>query len=659
MKKFKIAITLISPLIMFIVVFISLFSSAKNVFAQESRSYYYDSIDITVNVNSDSTVDIIENQTYNFTEEYHKGWRSISFSKIDSISDIRVIDGETNTSLVYSDTILEKTDPSSWGKYTFYEKDGAENIEWYYNLQDTKHNWFILYKVHGAIGFYKDHDEFYWNLFTNYDVPVKETTATVIIPQNVSNLLDYKYDLYVNDNRPDLQLKKYILPEEKDRIHYSISEVSPKISATILASWPKGFVSHASYWKDYFNLHWGTVIGFSLMFLSLIVALLYWYFKEKYPMKNMTIVPQYEPPEHLPPAMAEIVITENTTKRSWPATIVDLAVRGYIKIEEEDKTTFERFFNKRSISFIAAIIVFGIVYSPGNSLGSKAFFLLFMPVSSVLIFFLYKDYMFSKDYFITKTNKPVEDLKFYEKSFFETLFFGSTVFSTREFRKAKYFERKNMSDGMKETKKLLYEELNKVQNIYKIPIKSFSGMNFEIIIRTILIIIFVIFIFISVGHSPEQTQMLAFALGIVFVFGVLFFSVFNPLLNEKGIIAKEDWLGFKMYLETAERYRMQNLTPDLFEKYLPYAMIFEVEKKWAKAFNNTLLQTPNWYVGRAGMASALVASHGVSPGFSASSFTSSFSASFASSFSSSGAGGGRAGGGGAGGGGGGGGGGAS
>jgi uncharacterized membrane protein len=104
---------------------------------------------------------------------------------------------------------------------------------------------------------------------------------------------------------------------------------------------------------------------------------------------------------------------------------------------------------------------------------------------------------------------------------------------------------------------------------------------------------------------------------------------------------------------------MQNLTPDMFEKYLPYAMIFGIEKKWARAFDAMNLSQPQWYGGVAGSHSSFFSSGGPS-GFSASAFSSSLSSSFSSAFSSSGAGGGASGGGGgAGGGGGGGGGGAS
>ncbi|HCQ92230.1 MAG TPA: hypothetical protein DIU16_02580 [Candidatus Vogelbacteria bacterium] len=127
-------------------------------------------------------------------------------------------------------------------------------------------------------------------------------------------------------------------------------------------------------------------------------------------------------------------------------------------------------------------------------------------------------------------------------------------------------------------------------------------------------------------------------------------------LSQEGRELREEWLGFKLYMETAERYRLQNLTPDLFEKFLPYTMIFGIEKKWAKAFEGMQIAPPLWYHGAA--LAGTMNGGGVGSGFSVSAFSSSFSSSFASAFSSS-AGSGASGGGGAGGGGGGGGGGAS
>ena len=37
--------------------------------------------------------------------------------------------------------------------------------------------------------------------------------------------------------------------------------------------------------------------------------------------------------------------------------------------------------------------------------------------------------------------------------------------------------------------------------------------------------------------------------------------------------------------------------PEMFDKYLPFAMAFGVEKKWARAFEGIYTQAPTWYVG--------------------------------------------------------------
>ena len=56
-------------------------------------------------------------------------------------------------------------------------------------------------------------------------------------------------------------------------------------------------------------------------------------------------------------------------------------------------------------------------------------------------------------------------------------------------------------------------------------------------------------------------------------------------------------LGFKNFLEHVEKDHMERLerTPDLFEKYLPYAMALRVEKNWTQAFGGVTVPPPQWY----------------------------------------------------------------
>ncbi len=161
---------------------------------------------------------------------------------------------------------------------------------------------------------------------------------------------------------------------------------------------------------------------------------------------------------------------------------------------------------------------------------------------------------------------------------------------------------------------------------------------------------------------------LYFVLGVaVLLVIVLVNALFYHLLKAPTVMGRrvmDQIEGFKLFLSVAERERLEMLnppdkTPELFEKYLPYALALDVENQWSEQFAETLAAaagagegrgyTPGWY--RGGSWS------GRGPGGLASQLGGSLSGAISSSSvapgSSSGSGGGFSGGGGGGGGGGG------
>jgi uncharacterized membrane protein len=58
-------------------------------------------------------------------------------------------------------------------------------------------------------------------------------------------------------------------------------------------------------------------------------------------------------------------------------------------------------------------------------------------------------------------------------------------------------------------------------------------------------------------------------------------------------------LGFEEFLRRVEGDRLERVvkTPEMFERFLPFAMAFGVERKWAKAFQDIYREPPTWYVG--------------------------------------------------------------
>lgn len=102
--------------------------------------------------------------------------------------------------------------------------------------------------------------------------------------------------------------------------------------------------------------------------------------------------------------------------------------------------------------------------------------------------------------------------------------------------------------------------------------------------------------------SIEIYASLAITVGIVLLFGILM-----PKRTPQG--AELNWRikGFKLYMETAEKYRSQfNEKENIFEKFLPYAIMFGIAKLWAQKmeliYGKEYFATyhPIWYVGSIG-----------------------------------------------------------
>jgi hypothetical protein len=390
-------------------------------FSQDGRSYFYESISQKFTVNKDTTVDVEETQVYNFQGEYHKGWRSILLKDVSNITDITILDGETFYPLQYTPVSLEKTNPESWGKYTYRRNNGNLEIEWYYDARDTTKTWILKYKLTGALSFLKEKDELYWNLFTDYDVPVRYVSARVILPSPVSSISQLSASIYTSQ----AENPQYLIADNQT-FDFSVLGVSPKGIVTIAAGWPRGIVDRNQFWITFFKSHYVLLGSVLIILLTIIFLATYWYFTERYRKGRGTIIPQYEPPvmtsgARIPPAMAEVLVREGVYPKSWSATVVDLAVRGYLKISEDDEKKINI---KKTISIVIPIIiliVLGIIgFSAFMNSGLPALFILF-PI--VIIFSALIKNGSSKDYSIEliKEYNPEQAVTITQRNFFRKI----------------------------------------------------------------------------------------------------------------------------------------------------------------------------------------------------------------------------------------------
>ena len=87
---------------------------------------------------------------------------------------------------------------------------------------------------------------------------------------------------------------------------------------------------------------------------------------------------------------------------------------------------------------------------------------------------------------------------------------------------------------------------------------------------------------------------------------------YMPRKSEAGYEMSWHLKGLKDFIKTAEQQRIQFFEKeDLFNKLLPYAMVFDLTKYWVTAFDGILKTAPDWYEDN-GPFSVLVFSHAMS-----------------------------------------------
>ena len=79
---------------------------------------------------------------------------------------------------------------------------------------------------------------------------------------------------------------------------------------------------------------------------------------------------------------------------------------------------------------------------------------------------------------------------------------------------------------------------------------------------------------------------------------VCFAAKYMPRKTRKGVTVNHHLLGFREFIERAEKDRIKSLAeedPAIFDRVLPYALVFGLEEKWAEAFSGMFTEPPKWY----------------------------------------------------------------
>src|ERR1700723_3493023 len=179
--------------------------------------------------------------------------------------------------------------------------------------------------------FFEDHDEFYWNVTGNdWPVPIDRASAQISFPESAAGSL-----------RAQAFTGVYGSAERGATSEVRGSEVSFETNnplpmrggMTIDVFIPKGILKEPSGFTRFIWFLGSNPIVF-LPFWTFAVMFVLWWYKGRDPDPGVSVAPMYEPPSGISPAECGTLVEDKIHPRDITSTLVDLAVRGYIKIEE-------------------------------------------------------------------------------------------------------------------------------------------------------------------------------------------------------------------------------------------------------------------------------------------------------------------------------------
>lgn len=438
----------------------------------------------------------------------------------------------------------------------------------------------------------------------------------------------------------------------------------PRENLTIDLSFPKGFVHEPSGWEKIGIVladNIAVAVGLAGLVLVMAYYLVVWLTVGRDPAKGV-IIPLLQPPDGLSPAAVRFVRRMGFDNKCASAAIVSLAVKGYLKIIEDDDGEFKL---RRSEEFDTDSLTPDELALGKKLLGSRKTLKLaqskhaiFRRAIKALKQKLRKKHQ--KPNFTRNTAYVVAGAAL---SALTIVAAGLSGFLTQSgANPAALFIMVWLAGWSVGVYALLLRAIGSWRDVVRSPkAGKVAGGLVGALAASLFALPFVVFEFVAVGMlAVAGTVWLVLIVLALVVANVRFFHYMKqPTAGGQRCMDAID--GFRMYLATAERDALgtahpPHKTPELFEKYLPYALAMDVENEWAEQFSDVLAEAgqaagcqSTWFVSAsltAGAASAVASSLG-------SSFAGALSSASTSPRSSGSGGGGSSGGGGGGGGGGG------
>lgn len=481
-------------------------------------------------------------------------------------------------------------------------------------LSSGNYTYTISYTTNRQIGFFEEYDELYWNVIgDSWAFPILNAQARISLPKDAHIIQYAGYSGPAGSNSCNCTIEK----TSENTLTISLTEpLNPKEALTVAVAWPKGIVQEPS--KTQQNLKFlGDNAGILIALIGFLIVLVYYLFAWKkvgVDPKRGGIYPLFEAPRGLDAPALRYIYKMGFDQTSFTVAMVQLATKGVIRIVEEKRKFYLHLQKKEAEADLETF--------------EKAILRALFPEGTTVVHLTQTEHK--------KIGGALKAVQEHLKATYKGRYFKlnqlwlvpgillslGIVFLTFIVVFPMRFEEEKVFLIMGTIVAVFLSGIlsTLIINLYKV----FHGQSVTIgtIIGNVLSTLFVLvlpgFLIYQFGATFEYGILILFmALALT---NYLFFYLMKAPTPE-GRKVMDEIEGFRMYLNAAEKPAIQQLnppglTPEVFEKHLPYAMALGVGDAWGKSFENSLKtyeQTtknrssyrPAWYSGGAFTAGAV------------------------------------------------------
>ncbi len=513
----------------------------------QSKSVYAEDYDVDLIVLPNGDLRVVETLDMAFQGgPFTYGFRTIPTDRLDEITDIEVWEGN------------QRYAPNRSGDANTYRaaytEDEDVEVRWYYPPTSNANRTFqIAYTVKGAARRYDEGDEVWWMaIHDDHPYPIRSSRVTLQLPEGTTvNAQDGGQGYVVETDGVAAEVT--VSPDRRTVTAVASEVLSPGEYLALGAKFTPGVVGGAKpEWQaDYdrkvswdnggrqvLNLFLGA-LGLLTLFGAPLVVYLLWYQRGRDP--HVGLVADYlpEPPEDIPPGVAGTLIDEKADLQDVIATLIDLARRGYLTMAEEAERGFA-----------------------GLTL--------------------------NRDFVFERTGKGWSDLRDYEVTLLQTLF-GSSRTKRMSDLKNKFYT------ALPEIQKGLYASV--VEEGYFRSSPDDTRRNYTVMGFVVAALVITVTVVTTMLLAQWVDTIWCPAVGLlVGAVALIMVGQAMPSKTKKGAESTARWNAFRRYLKEIERYTDLETATELFERYLPYAIAFNLERRWVQKFARVeTTPIPRWY----------------------------------------------------------------